>query len=364
MLVLKGCMAIHLRVCYTQKNFFGDKGACKMNSERLMNEQRLVLLKTIKKENPSLRRYMNDIINEMENPESAFNTGRVTSSADLDRLTAMRLCDAFAVAKNYSEKYHLDLEELIEFVSEKTLELIIQNKANIPTFFKRRIESLIREQFPFQNALLSRESQINKSFYDKYDEPESFNEKEKNHYDPSMELMLPILFTNNANVSYSGIEFVPERTERKERIEIALKSLDIQEADIIRWRFGLYDGEFRTLEEVGEILGRSREYVRLKEAKAVRKLHSRKCLLILSELLDFSEICNSPIGRGIAIKRQNKYSEINNFDILYWQPYCTCKHQMRYSMPVSIDGKWKTVFYCQNCGRIYEVKNRKLKRIP
>ena len=37
---------------------------------------------------------------------------------------------------------------------------------------------------------------------------------------------------------------------------------------------------------------------------------------------------------------------------------------MRYRVPVSIDGKWKTVFYCQNCGRIYEVKNRKLKRIP
>ena len=42
------------------------------------------------------------------------------------------------------------------------------------------MEGLIREQFPFQNALLSRESQINKSFYDKYDEQESFNEKKQN----------------------------------------------------------------------------------------------------------------------------------------------------------------------------------------
>ena len=95
-----------------------------MNSERLMNEQRLALLKTIRKENPSLRRYMNDIINEMENPESAFNTGKMTRPTDLDRTTAMRLCDAFAVAKMYSEKYHLDFPELIEFVSEKTLELM------------------------------------------------------------------------------------------------------------------------------------------------------------------------------------------------------------------------------------------------
>ena len=61
-----------------------------MNSERLMNEQRLALLKTIRKENPSLRRYMNDIINEMENPESAFNTEKMTQPTDLDRTTAMR----------------------------------------------------------------------------------------------------------------------------------------------------------------------------------------------------------------------------------------------------------------------------------
>ena len=108
-------------------------------------------------------------------------------------------------------------------------------------------------------------------------------------------------FTNNANASYSGIEFVPERAEKKEKIEIVLKSLDIQEADIIRWRFGLDDGESRTLDLVGDILGRAREYVRLREAKAIRKLHSRKCLLILGELLNFSEICNSPIGRGIII---------------------------------------------------------------
>ena len=79
---------------------------------------------------------LNDIINEMENPQSAFNTGRVTNSSDLDRQTVMRLCDAFVVAKEYSEKYHLDFPELIEFVSEKTLELIIQKKPISQHFLK------------------------------------------------------------------------------------------------------------------------------------------------------------------------------------------------------------------------------------
>ena len=111
-----------------------------MNSERLMNEQRLALLKTIRKENPSLCRYMNDIINEMENPESAFNTEKMTQPTDLDRTTAMRLCDAFAVAKMYSEKYHLDFPELIEFVSEETVLLVKENKAMVSGQFKKSIE--------------------------------------------------------------------------------------------------------------------------------------------------------------------------------------------------------------------------------
>lgn len=132
-----------------------------MNSERLMNERRLALLKAIRKENPSLRRYMNDIINEMENPESAFNTGRATNLSDLDRVTIIRLCDAFAVAKEYSEKYHLNLEELIEFVTEKTLEIIAENKIKSTRVFHERIEYLIRQQFPFRNALILRSGRKN-----------------------------------------------------------------------------------------------------------------------------------------------------------------------------------------------------------
>ena len=235
-----------------------------MNSERLMNEQRLALLKTIRKENPSLRRYMNDIINEMENPESAFNTGKMTQPTDLDRMTAMRLCDAFAVAKMYSEKYHLDFPELIEFVSEKTLEILADGKITLTAPFKERMKYLIRQQFPFRNPLLSRSGRQNALSYELADKKiwgDGIDEDEKSHSKDNLMLETPILFTNNANISCSELEFGLELKEEREKIDSALKALTPQEEDVIRWRFGLNDGEPRSLEDVGEIFGMSREYI-------------------------------------------------------------------------------------------------------
>ena len=55
---------------------------------------------------------------------------------------------------------------------------------------------------------------------------------------------------------------------------------------VIRLRFGLDDGRPRTLEEVGRDFGVTRERVRQIEAKAIRKLHSRKCLAPLNGLIE------------------------------------------------------------------------------
>ena len=66
----------------------------------------------------------------------------------------------------------------------------------------------------------------------------------------------------------------------------ALKSLTPREEKVIRLRFGLDDGRPRTLEEVGRDFGVTRERVRQIEAKAIRKLHSRKCLALLNGLIE------------------------------------------------------------------------------
>ena len=58
----------------------------------------------------------------------------------------------------------------------------------------------------------------------------------------------------------------------KEQLEGVLDTLTPREERVLRLRFGLDDGRARTLEEVGEVFGVTRERIRQIEAKALRKL--------------------------------------------------------------------------------------------
>jgi RNA polymerase primary sigma factor len=58
----------------------------------------------------------------------------------------------------------------------------------------------------------------------------------------------------------------------KAQIGDALQKLTERERRIIVLRYGLEDGRFRTLEEVGRDFGITRERIRQIEAKALRKL--------------------------------------------------------------------------------------------
>ena len=72
----------------------------------------------------------------------------------------------------------------------------------------------------------------------------------------------------------------------KEQIADVLKTLAPREAEVLRLRFGLEDGRSRTLEEVGQSFGVTRERIRQIEAKALRKLRHPSRSKVLRDFLE------------------------------------------------------------------------------
>ncbi|GAV89284.1 Sigma70_r1_2 domain-containing protein/Sigma70_r3 domain-containing protein/Sigma70_r2 domain-containing protein/Sigma70_r4 domain-containing protein [Cephalotus follicularis] len=62
----------------------------------------------------------------------------------------------------------------------------------------------------------------------------------------------------------------------KQDLDKVLNSLSLRERQVIRMRFGLVDGRMKTLQEIGELMGVSRERIRQIESCAFRKLKNKK----------------------------------------------------------------------------------------
>lgn len=67
---------------------------------------------------------------------------------------------------------------------------------------------------------------------------------------------------------------VASLSQLREDVRIALQSLNKREAEVLYLRYGLDGGDMRTLQEVAEELGVTRERVRQIESRALRKLRS------------------------------------------------------------------------------------------
>ena len=81
------------------------------------------------------------------------------------------------------------------------------------------------------------------------------------------------------------IENTVLENERKQRLEAILDTLLPREAKILRLRFGLIDGHCRTLEEVAQKFGLTRERIRQIEAQALRRLRHPKRTRMIKDLL-------------------------------------------------------------------------------
>ena len=65
-----------------------------------------------------------------------------------------------------------------------------------------------------------------------------------------------------------------ERVDVRERVRTELQVLTAREQQVLRLRYGIFDGHPRTLEEVGRVFNVTRERIRQIEAKALRKLRN------------------------------------------------------------------------------------------
>ena len=75
-------------------------------------------------------------------------------------------------------------------------------------------------------------------------------------------------------------------TQLQQDLQSVLTTLPPREANIIQLRFGLIDGNPRTLEEIGREYGLTRERIRQLEAKTMAKLRQPSCFQALRDYLD------------------------------------------------------------------------------
>jgi RNA polymerase primary sigma factor len=71
-----------------------------------------------------------------------------------------------------------------------------------------------------------------------------------------------------------------------EAVQHALHELSPREQEVVRLRFGLDDGKIRTLEEVGQIFGVTRERIRQIEMKTLAKLRQPALALPLRDYFE------------------------------------------------------------------------------
>lgn len=71
----------------------------------------------------------------------------------------------------------------------------------------------------------------------------------------------------------------------RQDLEKVLDTLNPREKQVVKWRFGLADGRMKTLQEIGELMGVSRERIRQIESCAFRKLKNKKRTKFLQQYI-------------------------------------------------------------------------------
>ena len=100
-----------------------------------------------------------------------------------------------------------------------------------------------------------------------------------------------------------------------EEIRNVLSTLTEREQEVLELRFGLTDGTVRTLEEVGQVFGVTRERIRQIESKALRKLRHPSRAKKLKGLIDFDENRAGP-PKNTTSKEFEKFKQERSDEIM------------------------------------------------
>lgn len=112
-------------------------------------------------------------------------------------------------------------------------------------------------------------------------------------------------------------EEIPEdkisRNLLREDLESVLDTLSPGERDVVRLRYGLDDGDMKTLEEIGQIFNVARERIRQIEAKALRKLRHPARNSILKDYICRTDSYNL-LKREYEEQSETKHSDIEGLE--------------------------------------------------
>ena len=88
--------------------------------------------------------------------------------------------------------------------------------------------------------------------------------------------------------AYGGVVAVDavSFTLLQDQLQSVLETLSEREAGVVRLRFGLTDGQPRTLDEIGQVYGVTRERIRQIESKTMSKLRHPSRSQVLRDYLD------------------------------------------------------------------------------
>ena len=84
----------------------------------------------------------------------------------------------------------------------------------------------------------------------------------------------------------------------QEQLHSVLDTLSEREAGVVSMRFGLTDGQPKTLDEIGKVYGVTRERIRQIESKTMSKLRHPSRSQVLRDYLDDFLCCGSPTSSG------------------------------------------------------------------